>query len=133
MGIDIYVKKDGKSIYYEGIGSGTNFYEMRLAIAYSLENGEKGSRFPVLQRTPSHEAVFTMEQTKELKREIEAIISEQDNIKEEYKNIPYLSLPGEPPMRDFSFPRKAIIERLKIILEGCVTAIANNGTLQWDY
>lgn len=70
MGIDIYVKKDGEYIYFEGLGSSTNFYEMRLAIKYSLENGIIGSRFPILQRTPDHEAEFSMEQIIDLKAEI---------------------------------------------------------------
>jgi len=133
MSIDIYVKKDGEYIYFEGLGSATNFYKMRLAIQYSLENGEKGSRFPILQRARDSEAEFTLEQTVALKGEVEAIMKERDSLQEEYKNIPYHSLPGEPPTRDFNFPRSAIIGRLETIHEACETAIINGGELGWFY
>jgi hypothetical protein len=133
MGLDTYVKKDKEYIYFERIGSGTNFYEMRLAIKYSLENGEQGSRFPILQRTPDSEATFSMEQAIALKAEVETIIREQDNLKEEYKDVPYHAFPGEPPTRDFSFPRDSIIERLEVILKGCELAIISGGELGWVY
>lgn len=133
MGISIYVEKDGGNIFYDIFSSGTNFYEMRLAIKYSLEDNEQGSRFPILQNTPDREATFTMDQVVALKEEIETIIKEIDNVKEEYKNVPYHAWPGEPPTRDFSFPRDAIIGRLKIILKGCDVALLHSGTLGWSY
>jgi hypothetical protein len=132
MGIDIYVKKDGEYIYFEGVGSGTNFYEMRLAIQYSLENGQKESRFPILQRTRDYEAEFTIEQTHALKSEVETIIKEKDNLEEEYKGVPYQELEGIVP-KDFTFPRDAIIGRLERILKGCEVAISSGGMLGWFY
>ncbi len=133
MGIDIYVKKGKEYIYFEGLGSGTNFYEMRLAIQYSLENGEKGSRFLILQKTPDYEATFSMEQAIALKEEVETIMREKDNLQEEYKDVPYHSFPGEPPTRDFNFPRGALVGRLEIILEGCDLAIISGGEFGWFY
>jgi len=133
MGIDIYVKKDGEDIYFEGLGSGTNFYEMRLAIKYSLENGVQGSRFPILQRTPDYKAIFSMEQAIALKEEVETIMREKDNLQEDYKDVPYHSFPGEPPTRDFNFPREAIIDRLEVILKGCEIAIVSGGEFGWFY
>ncbi len=132
MGIDIYVKKDGKDIFFEGLGSGTNFYKMRLAIQHSLENGQRGSRFPILQMTPDSEAEFTMEETCALKSEVETVIREKDNLLKDYKGIPYQELEGVVP-KDFTFSRDAIIDRMEVILKGCEMAIISGGTLGWFY
>ena len=132
MAIHVFVDKDGNSIYFEHLCSGTHFYELRLAISESLENGKKGSRFPVLQKTPDYEAYFSIEQTKALRKEIKTILQEKDKFIREYKNIPYLTLQGIVP-KDFDMPLDFIVSRLEIILKGCKIAIESNGTLGWVY
>ena len=120
MAIHVFVDKNDKSIYFEHLSSGTHFYEMRTTIQDSLENSKRGYRFPVLQKTPDHEAFFSVEEAKALKEEILTILKEKSSI-----NI----IPKDSYSIDLNF----IISRLKIILKGCDIAIENNGTLGWVY
>src|SRR4030067_26828 len=67
MYIHVYIAENSQFAYFKHICSGTHFHEMRYAIHKSLEDGEYGSRFPVLLRTPANEYVFSGEQHKTLK------------------------------------------------------------------